>query len=122
MSKIQSLLGNTFKYLILFVKKDSNNIGYSKSMVEFEWISLQTRTLEDNHNIPNHSYKPKRIKSLDQKINIEARNEEKSTYNTEKFPLTVTILHTKKDNPHQYQSSGTITSALETFQTIVNFK
>lgn len=121
MVKIHCLLGDAYRYLILFVTKDENMLGSVKSMTDFTWISLQTRAIEDNHSILTHSYVAKRMKPLDQKITIETRNEDKSTYIAQDFPLTVTILHTRKNTPHQYQDTGTIISALETFQTIVNF-
>lgn len=121
MVKIHCLLGDAYRYLILFVAKDEHALKSVKPMTDFAWISLQTRAIEDNHNILTHSYLAKRMKPLDQKITIETRTEEKSTYIAQDFPLTITILHTRKNTPHQYQTTGTIISALETFQTIINF-
>lgn len=122
MSKIHSMLGNTYRYLILFVKRDVNNTGTEKRMDELDWISLQTRTLEDQHNLKSHSYHVRLTPSLSKKINIKTRSEEQSTYDVEDYPISVTLLHTRKNNTYQYQPSGTIVSALETFQTIINFK
>lgn len=121
MTKIHSLLGNAYRYLILFVSMDANNIGTEKSMNELDWVSLQTRTLEDHHNLKPHSYNVRITTDLGQKINIKSRDEKKSIYNAEKFPLMITLLHTRKNNSYQYQPTGTIVSALETFQTIINF-
>ena len=86
------------------------------------WKSLQTRTLEDHHNIKPHKYKTELKPPLNQKINIISRNEKHSTYSTEKYPLIVTLLHTKKNHRYQYNPTGTIINALETYQTIVHFK
>lgn len=121
MTKIHSLLGNAYRYLILFVPEDVNNTGTEKRMNDLEWFSLQTRTLEDQHNLKSHSYHVRLTPHLGQKINIQTRDENKSIYTAEKFPLMVTLLHTRKNNSYQYQSIGTIVSALETFQTIINF-
>jgi hypothetical protein len=121
MAKIHSLLGNAYRYLILFVHRDVNITGTEKRMNELDWVSLQTRTLEDHHDLRSHSYQVRMIPDLGQKINIETRDEQKSTYKAEKFPLIVTLLHTRKNNSYQYQPTGTIVSALETFQTIINF-
>ena len=122
MTKIYSLLGNAFRYLILFVTKDDNSIGTEKKMDTIEWISLQTRTLEEHHNLKKHSYNNKKTSDLKQKINVVNRDTTKSTYNAETYPLIITLLHTRKNNTYQYQPTGTIDSALETFQTIITFK
>lgn len=122
MVKIYAMLGNAFRYLILFVDRDVNITGHSKPMSELEWVSLQTRTLEDSHDINTHRYTVRRMEPLTQKINIQNQNENQSTYNSESFPLVITLLHTRKNNSYQYQQTGTIVSAIETFQTIINFR
>lgn len=121
MVKIHAMLGNATRYLILFLHKDDEDVKTKKSMKDCEWVSLQTRTLEDQHNIPTHVYRAKRHPQMIQKISIKTRDEKKSTYTVEKFPLEITLLHTRKNHSYQYNPSGTIASALETFQTIVNF-
>ena len=120
MTKIHALYGNSYKYLILFVTKDSHTVGNKKYMSDIEWVYLQTRILEDNHNILVHNYKPVVKPPLDQKINLENRKEDHVIYKAEKFPLHITLLHTK-NNKFQYQSTVNIISALETYQTIINF-
>lgn len=120
--KIYALLGNSFRYLIIFVDQDTEVAGKTKFLKDLEWVSLQTRTLEDHHKVPTHKYKIENTPPLNQKINIKNRSENESTYECEIFPLTVTLLHTRKDTMYQYQPTGTITSALETFQTVINFK
>jgi hypothetical protein len=122
MTRIHAMLGNAFRYLILFVDRDVNMFGSTKNMINIEWISLQTRTLEDKHELKPHTYTARQTPPLNQKINIHSRTEEKSIYNAESFPLVITLLHTRKNNSFQYQPFGTIVSALETFQTIINFR
>jgi hypothetical protein len=122
MTKIYSMLGNTYRYLILFVDRDVNNTGTEKSMNELEWVSLQTRTLEDQHDLKPHSYQVRRLPELSNKINIKTRSETESVYDVDGYNLTLTLLHTRKNNTYQYQPTGTVISALETFQTIINFK
>jgi hypothetical protein len=122
MAKIHAMLGNAYRYLVLFVDRDVNMFGTTKDMKELTWISLQTRTLEDQHNIKSHNYQPEQKPPLNQKINIQNQNETQSTYNSVDFPLVITLLHTRKNNSYQYQPTGTIVSAIETFQTIINFR
>jgi hypothetical protein len=121
MTKIYAMLGNAYRYLILFVKKDENNVNTKKSMKECEWVSLQTRTLQDYHNIPPHHYEVRKTDALSQKIYLKTKDEDQSTYQAEIFPLSVTLLHTRKNTTFQYNQTGTLVSALETFQTIINF-
>ena len=122
MCKIHAMLGNAYRYIIIFVNKDTEDIGYTKYLRDCQWISLQSRTLEEQHKLPSHNYNVKKTPELNQKIYIMERTEKESTYNCELFPLIVTMLNTRKNNMYQYQPTGSIISALETFQTIINFK
>jgi hypothetical protein len=121
MTKIHSLLGNAYRYLILFIDNDYQDIGNTKNMDSFEWVSLQTRTLEEQHRLKQHLYTIKKNAPLTQKITVKTQDEKQSVYTCETFPLIVTLLHTRKNSTYQYQPTGTIVSALETFQTIINF-
>jgi hypothetical protein len=121
MVKIHAMLGNAYRYLIIFVPMDVEPIGSKKSMKLFEWVSLQTRTLEDQHNIPVHTYKAERKPPMDQKINVKDRTTKRSVYKAEKFPIDITLLHTRTNHVHQYHPTGSVASALETFQTIITF-
>jgi hypothetical protein len=119
--KIYAMLGNAYRYLIAFVPRDFEPLGTKKLFQDCEWVSLQTRTLEDQHRIPAHSYTAGLIHPLDQKITVQDRSMERSLYKAEKFPLDITLLNTRKNHLHQYHPTGTIISALETFQTIITF-
>jgi hypothetical protein len=122
MCKIHAMLGNAYRYLILFVDRDVDMFNTTKNMKELRWVSLQTRTLEDHHDLKAHSYQAKQKPPLNQKIKIQDQNDKQSTYHSDDFPLVITLLHTRKNNSYQYQSTGTIVSALETYQTIINFR
>lgn len=121
MTKIYAMLGNAHRYLILFIEQDHEPIGNTKSMKNCEWVSLQTRTLEDQYHLKPHVYTSEKKPPLNQKINIVSQDEKKSIYNCETLPLTITLLHTRKNTKYQYQQTGTIVSALETFQTVISF-
>ena len=121
MATIHCMLGNGKRYLILFVERDFNVTGTEKNMKDLEWISLQTRTLDDHHNLKAQTYQVRKTPELSNKITLKTQNEDETTYDVDRYPLTVTLLHTRKNNSYQYQPTGTIVSALETYQTIVNF-
>jgi hypothetical protein len=122
MTRIHAMLGNATRYLVAFVSKNDLSIGKTDNLTNLQWVSIQTRTLEDVHKIPSHLYTARKFKPFMDKIKLTSQDEEQTVYNTPNLPLIVTLLHTRKDNVYQYQPSGTIVSALETYQTIINFK
>ena len=71
MARIHAMLGNAYRYLVIFVERDVNMFGTTKKMDELTWISLQTRTLEDQHNLKPHTYQAAQKPPLNQKINIQ---------------------------------------------------
>jgi hypothetical protein len=118
-TKIHAILGIEFRYLIVFIPSNNLPKGDEKFLGELEWVSLQTRTLTDDHNLSYHSYTPKRLKNLDKKIHLEHSDDKQYIYSVDEFPLKVILLpRTKGIN---YNSNGTIVSALETYQTLVTF-
>lgn len=120
--KIYAMLGNAYRYLIVLTERDFEEIGFKKHLKDIEWVSLQTRTLQEKHIVPTHSYQNNLKPPLNDKIIVQTRTEDSSTYKSENLPLVITLLNTRKNNKHQYSPSGTIVSALETFQTIINFE
>jgi len=119
--KIHCLLSTTNRYLIIFINKDKSKIGSSDSLRYLQWNSLQTRSIEDNHNVSKHKYTPRNTKELSKKINIKKRHTDHSTYDCETYPLNITLLHVKKDSLFEYNKSGTIVTAIETYNTIISF-
>ena len=53
---------------------------------------------------------------------IKTEDKKACTYNCDEFPIIITLLHTEKNTSDTYQPKGSIIHALETFQTIINFK
>lgn len=118
MAKINCLLTNISRYIIVIVDHDNNNIGTTCLLSELHWKSFQTRTLDENHDLPYHTYQPHRGSLLDCEIERIKIEEEGSVYKCDKFPITITLLHTK-NGAQGYANKGLVISALETFQTIV---
>ena len=121
MSKTYCLLSNECRYLIAFVDKNNFDVGSFENLINLNWVSFQTRTLNDKHELQSHSYNPKRGGILDTTIYRNEKNEKTSVYNCDSLPIKITLLHTPKMTVNDYQDKGTIISALETYQTIVNF-
>jgi hypothetical protein len=120
MSKTSCLLTNECRYIICFLPKDNMNIGTKDSLSTLRWISLQTRAIADNHDLPAHGYHPKREGCLNIPIFRTNVTSEASTYKCDTFPLIITLLHKKSEQ--DYQSRGNIIAALETYSTIITLQ
>jgi len=119
MTKTYCLLTNECRYIIAFINQDYDPVGTKKELKKLSWVSLQTRTLTDKHDLPSHDYQPRAIGPLNKKIIRINRTSHASTYKCEGLPVTVTLLHTKHDTDSEYQQYGNIVSALETYHTII---
>lgn len=118
MSKTYCLLNKECRYIIAFIPVDGTSIGTTEEFCTLKWVSLQTRTLADRHNLPPHAYTAIGKGPLLAKITRTKTGQESSTYSCTDFPLTVTLLHTEKGS-NAYQDNGNLIAALETFQTII---
>ena len=118
MAKTYCLLSKECRYIIVFIPNDGMRIGNRESLDNMRWVSIQTRTLEDKHELEPHGYTAEAKGELMAPINRIKTTEEASTYYCNKFPLTVTLLNVK-NAPNSYQDKGTIIAALETWETII---
>jgi len=118
-TQIYALLGVEFRYLIVFLPKDRFPIGSVRSLGDLQWVSLQTRTLTDEYKVPSHTYIPRRLQSLDKKIELVSKDDLQYKYKVEELPLEIVLL--PKTKGLDYQPSGTVVTALETYQTLVTF-
>lgn len=121
MAKIFSQLGIEYRYVIIFIVKDDKPIGSTQALSEMRWVTLQTRSLHDNHKLPNQTYIPRRQPSLMKKITLIKRDVTQYTYRCDDYPLLVTLLPTKKDSTTEYNQTGSIVTALESYNTIVSW-
>ena len=118
-TKVTCLLSNFYRYIYVFTPKDNNINMHQEYLRNLRWYNLQTRTLEDHHNIPLHYYEPTRNTQLYVPINRKDKNPDNSVYSCDKLPLEVLLLH-EKGGANQYQDKGNLVSAIETYKTIIN--
>lgn len=118
--EIPSLLLSEKRYLILTSKRSYPTDKIA--MCNVFWNSLQLRTLPSTTtsfpNVNKHTFTMKREPVYYSKIHIKDRNENISTYSSDLSGLLVSLLHTKKLK-FEYPNEGSLISALETYQTIV---
>lgn len=120
--KIHCLLNNVRKYVMVFVDIDIFPNGHMKRLIDLKWHKLQTRMLEDNHNIKIHTYTPRRYEPL--MVDIFQTNVDENGYTYYKcknnvYPLEVILLPAKKTDGI-YQQNGSLVVAIETYNTIVS--
>lgn len=91
---------------------------------EIPWTSFQTRASQNElySNLPKIQYKKKRDAKFQIPLEIVSRDTKVSVYKTVKeSPLKVSLLHVKGIE-YEYSNEGTLHTALETFQTIIQLK
>ena len=118
-SKIHCLLNRECRYVIAITNNDGKNIGTVEELRTMKWVSLQTRSLNENLNAVTHGYTAVAEGPLTAIIRRIDVSKEASTYSCDDLPIVVTLLHTEKKNSDSYQPKGTVIAALETYETII---
>jgi len=118
-AKVNCLLSTFYRYIYVFTQKDNNNNMNQEYLRDLKWYNLQTRTIEDQYNIPLHEYEPTRNTPLYVPINRKEKHPENSVYSCDKLAVEVLLLH-EKGGANQYQDKGNLVSAIETYKTIIN--
>ncbi len=126
MARVNSMLSNTFRYIIAMVPHDVSLIGQMVPLHELRWTVFQTRSLPARHprdgpiTVPTFAYSPKKhgFFSSELVVKPEASNSEYSTYASPTFPnMTLTLMSSA--NIGFLPSHGNLNSALESFSTII---
>lgn len=121
-TKIKSMLGVKNKYILVFVLKNNSVIGSQEMMSNLRWECFQTRMLTEYiPNLKEYQYQPRRFAPLMEKIHQIKKDDQQTVYKAETSPLIITLLPNTSSPGSVYQPTGTIVTALETWQTIVSF-
>lgn len=120
-AKMQCSLINTFKYIVVFALKNNEKVMSEMKLSKLEWIYFQTRHLAENHRLKNQMYNARRFEPLMKTISITERTKNGYVYSVADLPIIITLLP-KERGELDYQPSGNVVLALETFHTIVSWK
>lgn len=118
-TKINAMLGIIYRYLIVFVRDDGYPIGSTENLINLPWLSLQTRMLEEDYPLQLHTYYPQRIPELNKTIHLINKDSRQYVYRVDNLPITITLLP-KRGFENEYNTTGNVISALETYYTIVS--
>lgn len=120
--QLSSFLLNERYYIICTTSSPiENKTMYLK---DIPWTSFQVRTLTDDKysDLPKIKYRIKKDNKFGTPLQLISRNNNISSYKTNNnLPLTISLLHTKGIE-YEYSNEGTIHSALETHQTILQLE
>lgn len=122
MSKVHALLLVEHRYIIAFLNKDDTQVGEKIKLSELPWVSFQTRSLTDEHDLPYHSYTPRRLPGLSKTINRIQNTNQAYVYNCDGLPVMITLIPKDKTSNLEYNPTGTLVTALETYNTIVSWR
>ena len=120
MARLQCLLLNERRFLIVVVPRDQFPPSYQQELATLRWVSLQIRNLEEEYPLSPQSYQMKRTPEFQRRLKVLERNTEVTTYKVEDLPCHISLLHTR-NNEYEYPNEGSLISALETFRTIIQF-
>jgi hypothetical protein len=112
---------NINRYIFAIVPATSA-MGVETSLENLDWVSLQTRSTMDTHNVPvHHLYlDDNRKKVLSDIITVVDRNNDATNYITANLPIKITLLHDKKKNNHlQYPDKAFLYQALESYNCVI---
>ncbi len=116
--RIKCTIVNTNRYIIVFSPHDPSPVGTRVALGQLQWFTLHTSTLKEDHNIPQHVYVPSRNTPLNVTIERTKTTSDGSTYECQSFPLSI-FLVSKTFSENEYNATGNIINALETYSTIV---
>lgn len=122
--KMETLLLNECRYLVVIIHSDKMAIGTIRRLSELKWVSLQTRILQSDtyFNVVSHAYQIQNSLKFHFAVKQKSTAKDKSVYVFEnnEYPVDITLLHLK-GNLYEYPMTGSFISCLETYQTVLTF-
>lgn len=119
-TKIKTMMSRDKRYLFVMMKKDTNPVGHILKLSDMYWDAIQTRSLQDDYNVPVSTYVVKRSSAYVAPIFVREKEDDKYTYDCPEYGLTVTLLF-NKNQTRIYQDKGNVCAAIETYNTIFSF-
>lgn len=123
---VDSYTAGPSKYIVTIVPNDVTPIGGQKPLSFLKWESFQTRTttnLSKEFNgidIRPQAYRITQENNISDNINMIDEKRTHYVYMAENLPLKIEILKIKPEDV--FSERGTVTSALELYQTVVTIE
>jgi len=108
------------RYIVVIVEDNSFPIGHQTYLSNLDWVSFQTRTLENPPiEMKTQTSKPKMTPVVASKIKVTEKKDDRYVYLCDNYLVRVELLFTKDDDT--YADSGTIQSAIDTYNCVISF-
>ena len=118
--KIKSMLTKDKKYIFVIINPQQTPDLEELYLQDIYWDIIQTRMIEDHHNVPVHSYQIK--PSVPHPIKVFEKNDDAYKYTCQKFPNIIVNLMFTKNQTRVYGDRGDLGLAVETYNTIISFE
>lgn len=113
---------NQYRYIFVIVPTHTAQ-GSKVTLDQLDWISFQTRTTNDLHQVPTHQIfmDEKRQKTLSDQLTVINRTIDDTSYVTDGLPIKVRLMHDpKKNNYLQYPDKIKLYQALNTYRCVID--
>lgn len=123
---VDSYTAGPSKYIVAIVPNDVTPLGGQKPLSALKWESFQARSttsiLKEFNNMEVHpqSYRITQENNVSDNINLIDERRTHYIYVAENLPLKIEILKMKPEDV--FSERGTVTSALELYQTVVTIE
>jgi len=121
---VNSLTSNSSKFIVAIVPNDNIPIGREKLLSSLKWISFQTRTTTNilkefgNITLQPQSYHITAENNISDIVNLVDEKHSHFLYTPDNLPIKIEVLKLKTDD--SFANKGTVTSALELYQTVLS--
>jgi hypothetical protein len=116
-----NLKGFPTRYIVGITPIDPHPAGTGIHLSSLPWIVFQTRTLDEDHSVPTHSYSIKREPPYDSPIIRVERTKDYSRYSCEGVYIDISLLYSKNQS-YDYSDKGCLYASLENYNTIIRIK
>jgi hypothetical protein len=123
---VDSYTAGPSKYVVAIVPNDVTPLGGQKPLSALKWESFQTRSTTsilkefNNMEVRPQSYRITQENNVSDNINLIDERRTHYIYVAENLPLKIEVLKIKPEDV--FSERGTVTSALELYQTVVTIE
>jgi len=123
---VNSLLAGPSRYIVAIVPQDSAPMNTEKMLSSLKWISFQTRTTENiakefnGAQVYPQSYTINSQNNIADPVNLIEEKRSHFLYLPENLPIKIEVLKLKEDD--SFARKGTVSSALELYQTVLTIE
>lgn len=116
--RIPTQMAVNTKYIIATIESRKAPSEDVVRLDKLDWVSLQTRILDDKYQVPVHRYIDKTDAQSMAPIKVFDKSNSMYKYSCESMPGLVIALLFGKSQTRVYADSGNIRTAIETFNTV----